>query len=202
LRSCSARPGGGVAEQVGVRVRGGARLKRGWEKRLAVPHSSFTPVRSWCSAASRPSRRGCGTTRRRCRSLGGDVAIVEAVEGRPQLRDELERDLHLLRAAAIGSSSGAEGATGGRACRRRRCRSVPVERVPVADGEAQVLGHGLAGTTRSASYHRKASGSSDVRPFVADVIDPRSRYSRFVVRKHEPLLHHCLARTGHPGTAL
>ena len=80
-------------------------------------------------------------------ALGGDVAIVEAVERHPELDEELERRVHLL----LGSFD----RIGGRGERRvpgavegtgpEDVEAVPVERVPVAHGKAQMVFHPPAG---------------------------------------------------------
>ncbi len=111
-----------------------------------MPHSSSTPVRSWCSAAAVDhlvEQRGRLLERR---ALGRDVAVVEAVEGHAELREELERGVHLL--AGGGDRVGAR--------RERRVprtieragpedvEPVPREAVPVTDREPQVVLHPTA----------------------------------------------------------
>ena len=76
--------------------------------------------------------------------LGGDVGVVEAEERHSELLEELERDGHLLAGGARGVGSGVEP----RAVERRGAEDVlsrPTEAVPVADREAEVLAHRLAG---------------------------------------------------------
>ena len=77
------------------------------------------------------------------RPFGRDVAVVEAVERDPELGEELERGVHLL--------VGGRDRVGGRRERRvpwpvegagaEDVEPVPVEGMPVADGEAEVILH-------------------------------------------------------------
>src|SRR5439155_19251296 len=75
-------------------------------------------------------------------SLGSDVAIVEREERNTELLDELERGIELRahrrrRVHAGGEPRPVEGAD------PEHIRARPVERVPEADRDAQLLSHGL-----------------------------------------------------------
>ena len=76
-------------------------------------------------------------------ALGRDVAVVEAVERRAHLGEELERHVELGGRGLHRVGDGVPGALE-RAVVTERVEPVPAERVPVADGEAQVILHALA----------------------------------------------------------
>ena len=77
------------------------------------------------------------------RTLGGDVAVVEAVEGHAELGEELEGGVHLLvgRRQRIGRRGERRVPRAVERAGAEDVETVPVEGVPVADGEAQVILH-------------------------------------------------------------
>ncbi len=77
-------------------------------------------------------------------SFGSDVAVVEAPEGRAEFREELEGGVHLaacgIHRVGLDAEPGSVHGAGA-----EDVEAVPVERVPVADSESKVLGHGATG---------------------------------------------------------
>ena len=110
----------GVGEHLGIGVGRGARLvARVGEQVGGAPQQ---PDAGPLLVAERVVDEGVevGPERREGRALGRDVAVVEAVVRRAELREELERDGH-LRARAAPSRRRRARATGGPASRSRTC---------------------------------------------------------------------------------
>ncbi len=107
------------------------------------------------------------------RALGGDVAVVEAVERHAELRHELERGVHLR--------AGGDHRIDRRVQRRQPrpveragaedVEAVPVERVPVAHGEAQVFGHRAAGHHAVGVVPAERQGIVRLAAFERDGVD-------------------------------
>ena len=135
-----------VGEQLGIRVRRRpglvARVREQVRRAPQQLHTGAFLVLG--GGVDHLVEQGHGLLERR--ALGRDVAVVEAVERHAELREELERGVHLL--ARRGDRVGARG-------ERRMPRSieragpedvepVPREAVPVADREPQVILHPAA----------------------------------------------------------
>src|SRR5689334_19918467 len=71
-----------------------------------------------------------------------DVDVVEAVEGRSELREELERDVHLCGGSFTRHRPSKPWPAEGR--RTENVEPIPAEGMPVADRRSQVLDHRLA----------------------------------------------------------
>ena len=103
-------------------------------------------------------------------AFGGHIAVVEAVVGHGELLEELEgcRQFRpsgrhrIARAVGPGAIPGADA---------EDIRALRVERVPVADGEAQVLGHGLAQHGRIGIVVAERQRIGGVRAAVGDGVD-------------------------------
>ena len=102
-------------------------------------------------------------------AFGGDVAVVEAVVGGAELLDELEGDLHALLGHLDGIGAvfpGADVAAGA-----ERIGAGASEGVPVADGEAEVVLHGLPLDDFARIVMAKRERVFRIRAFVLDLFD-------------------------------
>ncbi len=104
------------------------------------------------------------------RALGRDVAVVEAVERRAELGEELEGDLHLLlrgghRVAADLQPRPIQGAGA------EDVDALGVERVPIGHREAEVVGHGPPGDHAVRVVPAERERVVGLGPFVADRVD-------------------------------
>ena len=135
--------GGGVHEQIGVGVGGGTRHEAAVREGVGgAPHQLDVGVGHLLAGVvdhlvEVPARLGEGV------AGGCDVDVVERVEPDAELGDELERGVHLhpggVHRIEIGRVVGVPRSV--ERAGAEDVETIPGERVPVADGEAEVLGH-------------------------------------------------------------
>ena len=140
-------------------------MKRRCENRLAVPHSSLTPVFFiFASKMSAISSRRAGALGEG-RGLRPDVGVVEAEIGNAEQREHLEGDvgleLRLLHRVAE------PGALESLAAERIAAR--PGEGMPIGDGEAQMVLHPLAGDDLVLVVEAIGERIGRIRPFIFDL---------------------------------
>ncbi len=157
----------GVGEDVGVGVGGGAgriagvhECLRGAPQQLRVRlgHLRFGVVDHRVEVGAALGEGG---------ALGRDVAVVEAVEGNAELGEELEGGVHLH----VGGDHGVERRVEPRAVEGASAEDVgadPRKTVPVADGHAELLFHGLAHDDAVLVVPAEREGVVGFRTFVRD----------------------------------
>ena len=140
--------GGRVGEHLGVGVGRRARPgSAGWRTGWPCP----TAAARRCAPGARRPRSTISSSSAadslNDAALGRDVAVVEAVEGHAELGEELERRGHLLagRLQRVGRRRERRVPRAVERPGAEDVEAVPVERVPVADGEPQVVLHPPAG---------------------------------------------------------
>ncbi len=164
---------GGEGEQLGVGVRRRAGLESGVREQVGgAPQQLRRRCAPGARRRGRPSRRGCGTTRRtspprgRCRGRGSSRTARRA-STRTRTR----------RPSSSGRRPSDRGRIDGRQPRpveragAEDVEAVPVERVPVAHGEPQVFGHRAAGDDPIGVVPAEGEGIVRLEAFVADGVD-------------------------------